>query len=95
VATIAFTPAGMQLHLVEPHLYAIRSGMVRHCLFGGKQGQLRGLLGCGLAIVDLAKIQHIALYHFPAGTPLALDNIPIAVLFAVLEPSVTSQIHAD
>ena len=48
-----------------------------------------------LAIVDLAKIQHIALYHFAPGTPLALDDIPITMLFAVLEPSVASQIHAD
>ena len=44
-----------------------------------------------LAIVDLAKIQHIALYHFAPGTPLALDDIPITMLFAVLEPSVASQ----
>ena len=97
----------MQLHLIEAHLYAIRSGMVRHRPFRGKQGQLRRLLRSFiegfdnltpcfmLAIVDLAKIQHIALYHFAPGTPLALDDIPITMLFAVLEPSVASQIHAD
>src|SRR5207344_1429476 len=96
----------MQLHLVEPHLHAIRSGMLRHCSFGREQGQLRRLIGSfversdnlaprrALAIVDLAKVQHIALHHLAAGTTLALDNIPVAMLFAVFAPSVASQIHA-
>ena len=32
-----------------------------------------------LAIIDLAEVQYIALYHFAAGTSLALDNIPISM----------------
>jgi hypothetical protein len=38
-----------------------------------------------LAVVDLAEIQHLALNHFAAGTALVLDNIPIAMLLAVLK----------
>jgi hypothetical protein len=40
-----------------------------------------------LAIVDLAKMQHGTLHNLAAGTALALDDAPIAMLFAVLEPS--------
>ena len=48
-----------------------------------------------LAIVDLAEIQHLALHHFTAATSLVLDNIPIAMLFAVFVASVESQEHAN
>ena len=46
-----------------------------------------------LAVVDLAQIQHLPLHHLAAGTALALDNIPIAMFFAVFEASVESQEH--
>jgi hypothetical protein len=74
---------------------------------GGKQEQLSVPLsvfiegfdvstpGFMLAVVDLAQIQHLARHHFAAGTALVLDNIPVAVLFAVSEASVESQEHAN
>ena len=48
-----------------------------------------------LAVVDLAELQHLALHHSAASTALALDNIPIAMFFAVFEASVESQEHAN
>jgi hypothetical protein len=46
-----------------------------------------------LAIVDLAQVQHLPLYHPAARATLALDNIPRAMFFAVFEASVKSQEH--
>ena len=46
-----------------------------------------------LAVVDLAEVQHLALHHSAASTALALDNIPIAMFFAVLQASVELQEH--
>jgi hypothetical protein len=46
-----------------------------------------------LAIVDLAQVQHLPLDHPAARATLALDNIPIAMFFAVFEASVESQEH--
>ena len=46
-----------------------------------------------LAVVDLAEVQHLALHHSAASTALALDNIPIAMFFAVLQASIESQEH--
>jgi hypothetical protein len=96
----------MQLHAIEPHLRAIALGVLRQRPFGWKQGQLRGALRAliegfddlaprlALAVVDLAQIQNLPLHHLAPGAALALDNVPIAVLFAVLQPSFASQIHA-
>jgi hypothetical protein len=50
-------------------------------------------LSLTLVVVDLAQIQHLALYYFAGGAALALDNIPVAMLFAVLETSVEAQEH--
>ena len=98
-------PRPMQLHLVEPHLHAIGFGMVRHGPFGRKQRQLTMMSavfveglddptpGVALAVVDLTKIQHGTLHHLAAGAALALDDAPIAMLFAVLEPSRELQVH--
>jgi hypothetical protein len=47
-----------------------------------------------LAVVDLAEIQHLPLHHLAAGAAPALNDIPIKVLLAVLEPSIALQIHA-
>src|ERR1700674_1406815 len=46
-----------------------------------------------LAVVDLAQVQHLPLHHLAASTTLALDNIPVAMFFAVLEASIESQEH--
>jgi hypothetical protein len=51
--------------------------------------------GFVLAAVDFAEIQHGALHHLAAGTALALDNVPVAVLFAVFDASVEAQEHAN
>src|SRR2546428_842423 len=47
-----------------------------------------------LAVVDLAKIEHLPLHHPAAGATLALDNVPIEMLFAVFAPPVRLQVHA-
>jgi len=46
-----------------------------------------------LAVVDLAQIQHLALHDPAIGAAFGLDDVPVAVLLAVLEASVASQIH--
>jgi hypothetical protein len=46
-----------------------------------------------LAVVDLAQIQYLTLHHSVIGTALGFDNVPVAVLFAVFEAPVTSQVH--
>ena len=46
-----------------------------------------------LAVVDLAEIQHRPLNHLATGAPLALHDAPIAMLLAVLDPSVRAQEH--
>src|SRR5262245_36935152 len=81
--------------------------MIRHRSLGRKQGQLRWPLApfierfddlaprLALAVVDLAQIQYLPLHDLATSTALALDNIPIAMLLAVLQSSVASQIHAS
>jgi hypothetical protein len=49
--------------------------------------------GRALAVIDLAKVQHMPLHHPTTETP-ALRNTPIAVFLPVLEAPVASQIHA-
>jgi enterochelin esterase-like enzyme len=46
-----------------------------------------------VAVIDLAEIQHLPLDHLATGAALVLDDIPIAMLFAVFEASVVSQEH--
>src|SRR5262249_60684541 len=46
-----------------------------------------------LAVVDLAEIQPLPLDDLAAGAALALDDIPVAMFFAVFEASVGSQKH--
>jgi len=48
-----------------------------------------------LAIVDLPQIKHWPLHHLAASATLALYNTPVAVLFAVFDPSCESQVHDD
>jgi hypothetical protein len=46
-----------------------------------------------LAVVDLAQIQPLALHDSAIGAALGFDDVPVAVLFAVFEAPVASQIH--
>ena len=97
----------MQLHRVEPHLHTVRLRVFGKRPIGRKQKELRVVASVFikgfdlpipsfmLAIVDLAEIQHLALHHLTAATSLVLDNIPIAMLFAVFEASIEAQEHAN
>jgi len=97
----------MQFHRIEPYLHAMRLRVFGNRTIGRKQGQLgvaerpfikdfdRTIPIPLLAVVDLAEVQHLALHHSAASTALALDNIPIAMFFAVFEASVESQEHAN
>jgi hypothetical protein len=79
--------------------------MVRNTAIGRKQCQLRLLLsffverldhptpGLALAVVDLSKVHHRTLHHLAAGAALVLYDAPIAMLLAVLEPSIGAQEH--
>src|SRR2546421_1613657 len=96
----------MELQRVEPHLHAMRLGVRGNRAVGGKQGELRVALGSfikgfdqmapslTLTVIDLAQIQHLPLNHLATSAALALDNIPVAMFFAVLEASIESQEHA-
>ena len=44
-------------------------------------------------IVDLAQVQHVPLHYAPAGDPHALDNAPVAMLFAILPADFAAQEH--
>jgi len=81
-------------------------GVRRHLAIGREQGQLGRALrrlierlddpapSRPLAVVDLAQIEHLPLHHPAAGATLALDNVPIEMLFAVFAPPVRLQVHA-
>ena len=96
----------MQLHRVEPHLHTMRLRVLGQCPIGREQGELSVAASVFiegfdlptpsfmLAVIDLAEIQHWALHHFAAATSLVLDNVPIAMLFAVFEASIIAQEHA-
>ena len=97
----------MQLHRVETHLQAVTFGVRRNFAIGGKQRQLamppRAFIkgfdqlapSLMLDIVDLAQIQHLPLHHLATGAAFVLDNIPVAMLFAIFEASVEPQEHAN
>jgi hypothetical protein len=100
-------PRPMQCHRVEPHSDAMRLGVFGKRAIGRKQRQLcvaasafiKGFdlpaPSLMLAVVDLAQIEHLPLHHFATSAALALDNIPIAMFFAVFEASVEAQEHAN
>src|SRR5215471_2926797 len=46
------------------------------------------------ACVDLSQVENLSLYDLATRTAFALDNIPIEMLFAVLQASIAFQIHA-
>src|SRR6266849_2846526 len=98
-------PRPVHLHRIEPHLHAVTVGACRNFAIGRKQRQLampptafikgfdQAVPSLELAVIDLAKIQHLPLDHLATGTTLVLDDIPVAMLFAVFEASVGSQEH--
>jgi hypothetical protein len=93
----------VQLHPVEPHLQTI--GVCRNLAISGKQRQLplplasfiegfdQSSPSLALAVIDLAEIKHLPLDHFAAGATFVLDDVPVAMLLAVLEASVEAQEH--
>jgi hypothetical protein len=97
----------MQLHRLKTHLHPISLRVFGNRAIGRKQSELpvpacpfiKGFdlttPGLMLAVIDLAEIQHLALHHPAAGAALALDNVPIAMLFTVFETSVEAQKHAN
>jgi hypothetical protein len=98
-------PRPVQFHRIEPHLHAVTIGAGRNLAIGGKQRQLavspaafiKGFdqlaPSLALAVIDLAKIKHLPLDDLATGAALVLDDIPVAMLFAVFEASVESQEH--
>src|SRR5271166_3466390 len=99
-------PRPVQFHAIEPHLDAVSLGVIRNGPIGREQRQLCRLLRPfvkgfdnaaprrALTVVDLAQVQNLPLHHFAPSTALALNDVPIEMLLAVLDPSVASQIHA-
>src|SRR5262249_49674085 len=96
----------VQLHGLESHLRRRRFGVFGDCAISGEQRQLLGspapfvkgiddpAPGFPLAVVDLSQVENLSLYDLATRTAFALDNIPIEMLFAVLQPSIAFQIHA-
>src|SRR5215475_13478166 len=78
----------MQLHRVEPHLHAVTIGVFRNLAIGGKQRQLAVPLAAFIKGFDQA-VPGLEL------TIIDLNDIPVAMLFAVFEASVGSQEHAN
>ena len=98
-------PRPMQFHRIEPHLYAVPLGPSGKPTVGRKKPQLGVALRIlvkrfdrtapivMLAVADLTQIQQLPLHHLAIGTAPILDDVPIAVLLAVLEASIRSQKH--
>ena len=103
--TRAPLPWAVQLHRIEPHLYAIAVGTGWNFAIGRKQRQLavptaafiegfdRLAPSLVLTVINLAEIQHLPLDDFAAGATLILDDTPVSMLFAIFEASVESQEH--
>jgi hypothetical protein len=97
----------VQFHRVELHLNAVTISTGRHLAIGRKQRKLavppaafvegfdQLASSLALAVIDLTEIQHLPLNHLAASAALVLDDIPVAMLFAVFEASVESQEHAN
>jgi len=49
--------------------------------------------GFTLAVIDLAKIQHLSLHHLPRAQRSFSTTFPVTKLFAVFKASVGSQEH--
>src|SRR4029077_2964460 len=95
----------LQPHRPEPDLNAVLSGVIGQRPFGRKQGKLPGAPavlvealdhpapGGVLAVVDLAEVQKRLLNDPAAGTAPALDDAPVAMRLAVLDPPREAQVH--
>jgi len=87
----------MQLHRIEPHLYAVPLGLSGKLTIGRKKRQLGVALRIlvkrfdrtapivMLAVADLTQVQHCRYTTLPLATASVLDDIPVVVLLAVLE----------
>jgi uncharacterized membrane protein len=81
--------------------------MLGHAAVGREQSKLPvSLIACVqrldymtpirvLAVIDFTEIQHWPLHYLSPRTAFALDDAPVTVLFAVLNPSCESQVHDD
>jgi hypothetical protein len=95
----------MQFHRIEPHLYTVPLGLSGKPMIGRKKPKLgvasrilvkhfdRTAPIVMLVVVDLTQIQHLPLHHLATGTAPVLDDVPVAVLLAVLEAPIRSQKH--
>ena len=46
-----------------------------------------------LTVIDLSKIEYLALNNTATGRSLVLNDIPVAVFLAILKPACASQKH--
>jgi len=95
----------MQLHGIEAHLNPATLDVLGQLTVRRKQRELRALLRVliegfddpalhlVLAVVDLPEIQHLALHDPAISAALGFNDIPVAMLLAVLEAPIASQIH--
>jgi hypothetical protein len=98
-------PRPAQLHPIQPHLNAIPSGVIGSRAISREQRQLGRLLRSlveglddpapclALTVVDLPQVQHLPLHHLATGTSFALNDVPVAMLLAVLDSTIAAQIH--
>jgi hypothetical protein len=95
----------MQLHLFEPDLYAKPSGEVGQLPISGKQCQRHSPFAIlvenfdgstpafALTVVNLSKVEHLALNDLTTPTTAILDDVSIAMLFAVFDPRMVPEEH--
>jgi hypothetical protein len=95
----------MQLHLFEPDLYAKPSGEVGQLPISGKQCQRHSPLaifvenfdcstpGFALTVVNLSKVEHLPLNNLTTPTTAILDDVQLAMLFAVFDPRMVPEEH--
>ena len=98
-------PRPMQFHLLEPDLHPKTSGEIGQLPISGKQCQGQGSLAflvedfdrstpaLALAVVDLAKVEHLPLDKLAAPAASVLHHAPVAMLLAVFDPRVALQKH--
>jgi hypothetical protein len=96
----------MQLHGVEANLHRMRLGVLGHRPIGRKQRQLLRALAAlvkgvddptpcfALTVVDLTEVENLPLYDLSSSAAFALHNVPVEMLFAVLQASIALQVHA-
>src|SRR5947209_10981299 len=82
-------------------------GARRQLAIGRKQRQLPLPLGAfiegfdqmapslPLTVINLAQVQYLPLHYSPTSAALVLNNVPVAMLFAIFQASIESQKHAN